>query len=96
MLATSPKSVTALEAYERAAADISQGLGKNIPDHLLDSHYAGAQTLGHGIGYKYPHAYENDYVKQQYLPDDIKDRIYYEYGSNKTEQAAKAYWDKIK
>ena len=96
MLATAPKSVTALEAYERAAEDIAHGLGKNIHDHLLDSHYQCAETLGHGIGYKYPHAYENDYVKQQYLPDDIKNKTYYEYGSNKTEQAAKAYWDKIK
>ena len=96
MLATSPKSVTALEAYDTAAADIAKGLGKNIPSHLLDSHYAGAEVLGHGQGYKYPHAYENDYIPQQYLPDDIKNKTYYTYGTNKTEQAAKAYWDKIK
>ncbi|MBR6534873.1 MAG: replication-associated recombination protein A [Clostridia bacterium] len=96
MLATSPKSVSALDAYEKAADDISKGLGKNIPSHLQDSHYSGAEAIGHGNGYKYPHAFENDYVFQQYLPNDIKDREYYVYGSNKTEQAAKAYWDKIK
>ncbi len=96
MLATAPKSVTALNAYETAAADVKSGLGKDIPAHLRDSHYSGAAVLGHGTEYKYPHAYENDYVPQQYLPDDLKNRTYYEYGTNKTEQAAKVYWDRIK
>ncbi len=96
MLATCPKSVTALNAYESAAADIKSGLGKNLPAHLRDSHYGGAAVLGHGTEYKYPHAYENSYVQQQYLPDDLVTRKYYEYGANKTEQSAKAYWDKIK
>lgn len=96
MLASSPKSVTALQAYEAAAQDIANGLGKSIPGHLQDSHYSGAQSIGRGNGYKYPHAYENDYVPQQYLPDDLVSRRYYEYGSNKNEQAAKSYWDKIK
>ncbi len=96
MLATAPKSVTALDAYESAMADIRSGKGKALPAHLRDSHYPGAAVLGHGTEYKYPHAYENDYVPQQYLPDDIADKTYYTYGTNKTEQAAKAYWDKIK
>ena len=47
-------------------------------------------------GYKYPHSYPNRWVKQQYLPDNLKNAVYYEYGDNKTEQAAKAYWDLIK
>ena len=87
MLATSPKSNTAYEAINAAAADISAGLGTEIPIHLRSPQFK---------GYKYPHAYPNRYVRQQYLPDDLKDRHYYEYGDNKTEQAAKAYWDKIK
>lgn len=96
MLATAPKSVTALAAYDAAEADIRDGKGKELPPYLRDSHYSGAAALGRGKGYLYPHGFENDWVDQQYLPDDIKDRKYYEYGQNKNEQTAKAYWDKIK
>ena len=87
MLAPSPKSNTAYAALDAAAADIAAGLGTEIPNHLKSPLFK---------GYKYPHDYPNRYVKQQYLPDDLKDRKYYEYGDNKTEQTAKAYWDKIK
>ncbi len=96
LLATSPKSNSAYEAYARAAADIASGKGQKVQEHLRDSHYSGAETLGHGEGYKYPHSYPMHYVKQQYLPDDLKDAHYYEYADNKTEQAAKAYAEKIK
>ena len=96
MLATSPKSVTALSAYDAAEADIREGKGKMIPAHLRDAHYSGAAALGRGVEYLYPHAFDNDWVAQQYLPDDIRDKRYYEYGANKNEQTAKAYWDKIK
>ncbi len=96
MLATAPKSVTALAAYDAAEADIRDGKGKEIPAHIRDAHYSGAAALGRGIEYLYPHAFDNDWVKQQYLPDDIRDKRYYEYGANKNEQTAKAYWDKIK
>ncbi|MBQ6908364.1 MAG: AAA family ATPase, partial [Clostridia bacterium] len=67
-----------------------------IPAHLQDSHYGGAEKLGHGKEYKYPHSYPNHYVKQQYLPDKIKNKKYYDYGDNKAERTAKEYWDKIK
>ena len=67
-----------------------------MPDILKDSHYSGSEKLGHGTGYKYAHMFPDHWVKQQYLPDKIKNDVYYEYGDNKTEQAAKAYWDKIK
>lgn len=87
MLATSPKSNTAYAAINAAAEDIKAGLGSEMPFHLRSPQFK---------GYKYPHDYPNRYVKQQYLPDDLKDRKYYEFGDNKTEQAAKAYWDKIK
>ncbi len=87
LLATAPKSNSAYEAMNEAMADIEAGKGRNVPPHLQSPLFK---------GYKYPHAYENHYVKQQYLPDDIKDRQYYVYGDNKTEAAAKAYADKIK
>lgn len=96
LVATSPKSATAIDAVDAAIADIRSGNVGNIPSNLQDSHYAGSAKLGHGTGYLYPHAYENDWVEQQYLPDELKDRRYYRFGENKTEQAAKAYWDKIK
>lgn len=87
MLATSPKSNSAYLALHAAQADIEAELGKEIPVHLRSPLYK---------GYKYPHDYENHYVKQQYLPEDIKNKKYYSYGDNKTERAAKEYWDKIK
>ena len=95
LLATAPKSNSANEAYGRAAADVQAGRGQKIPDHLRDAHYEGSQKLGHGIGYQYPHAFPDHYVKQQYLPDDLRDASYYEFGENKTEQAAKQYAEKI-
>jgi len=96
LVATAPKSNTGITAIDEAAADIRSGHTGDIPSDLKDSHYAGAAKLGHGEGYKYPHAYPGGWVKQQYLPDAIKDRKYYRPGNNKTEQAAKAYWDSIK
>ncbi len=96
LLATAPKSNSSSDAIWTAVADIEKKDVGEIPLHLKDSHYQGAAKLGRGIEYKYPHAYENHYIKQQYLPDLIKDTVYYEYGQNKTEQASKVYWDKIK
>ena len=87
MLATSPKSNSAYLALHAAQADIEAGLGKEIPMHLRSPLFK---------GYKYPHDYENHYVKQHYLPDDLKNKKYYTYGDNKTERAAKEYWEKIK
>lgn len=87
MLATSPKSNSAYLALHAAQADIEAELGKEIPSHLRSPLYK---------GYKYPHDYENHYVKQQYLPEDIKNKKYYSYGDNKTERAAREYWEKIK
>ena len=96
LLATAPKSNSAISAIDAAMADIETMDVGEIPAHLKDAHYSGAQKLGHGIDYKYPHIYENNYIKQQYLPDKIKNKQYYEYGNNKTEQTVKGYWDKIK
>ena len=96
LLATAPKSNSAICAIDAALNDISNTDTGDIPSHLKDAHYSGSEKLGRGLTYKYPHSYPDHYVKQQYLPDKIKDRKYYEYGDNKTEAAAKAYWAKIK
>ena len=88
LLATAPKSNTAHTAYEAAKAQYNRGKGQDIPAPLRPSNsYA---------GYKYPHDFPDSWVKQQYLPDDLVSSVFYKYGENKTEQAAKAYWDKIK
>ena len=68
--------------------DVENGNYSDVPQHLKDAHYGGAEKLGRGIEYKYPHSYPGNYVEQQYLPDAIKDRVYYNFGDNKTEQAA--------
>lgn len=96
MLATAPKSNSAINAIDAAMNDIATRDTGNIPAHLQDSHYSGAGKMGHGVGYKYPHMFPNHYVKQQYLPDEIKDNVYYEAGDNKIERTNKEYWDKVK
>ena len=96
LLATAPKSNSVVCAIDAAMADVQAGNIGEIPSHLKDSHYSGAEKLDHGKGYKYPHNFENHYIPQQYLPDRIKDKIYYEFGDNKNESAAKKYWQDIK
>lgn len=92
LLASSPKSNSAINAYANAAADLTAGKSGDIPAHLMDSHYSGAKKLGRGLTYQYPHAFPGNYVEQQYLPDELKDRRYYEPGENKTETTWKNYW----
>ncbi len=96
LLATAPKSNSGICAIDAAMADVRAGRSGDVPAHLKDAHYAGAQKLGHGLTYQYPHDYPNHWVEQQYLPDTLRDAQYYVYGSNKTEQRAKAYWDTVK
>lgn len=96
LMATAPKSNSAISAIDGAMGDLRRGKSGPIPPHLLDSHYGGSQKLGHGQGYQYPHSYPGHWVAQQYLPDRLRDAHYYEYGENRTEQAAKAYWERIK
>lgn len=86
ILATAPKSNTSYLAFHAASDDISKGLGQFVPKHLQSPNFE---------GYVYPHDYENDYVSQTYLPQDLVGKHYYEFGQNKTEQAAKAYHDFI-
>lgn len=96
LLATSPKSNTSYFGIDSALEDVRNGKSGDIPAHLKDTHYSGAKKMGRGMDYKYPHSYENNYVKQNYLPDEIKDAKYYQYGENKLEQATKKYWEGIK
>ena len=83
-------------AIDKALEYVKEGKGNKIPNHLLDTHYEGSKALGHGENYKYPHSYKNHYVKQQYLPDDIRKEIFYEYQENKVETTTKKYWEDIK
>ena len=94
-LATLPKSNTACVAIDAAIADVRAGRLGSIPRELQNVHADGA-GFEREQGYLYPHDFPNRWVKQQYLPDELKDRRYYQYGDNKTEQAAKRYWEEIK
>ncbi len=96
MIATAPKSNSAINAIDAAMNDLSNIDVGEIPSDLKDAHYGGATKLGHGKGYMYPHSFDNHYVHQQYLPDNIKDAKYYEFGDNKAEKAAELYWKQIK
>lgn len=96
MVCNAPKSNSAYNAINAATADINKGLIGDIPRQLQNMHYDGEDNQNKGQFYLYPHDYPNHYVKQQYLPDVVKDREYYKYGDNKNEQAFKAYWEKIK
>ncbi|PLR78040.1 recombinase RarA [Bacillus sp. V3-13] len=96
-LCLSPKSNSAYTALDAALADIRSGNSGEIPDHLKDAHYKGAKELGRGIGYLYPHDYENGWVKQQYLPDRIKHKEYYQpKKTGKFEQALAAVYEKLR
>ena len=96
LIATAPKSNSAVCAIDEAMSDLSKIDTGEIPKHLKDSHYGGAKEFGNGDGYKYAHDFPKHYVKQQYLPDNIKTSIYYNFGDNKTENASREYWKKIK
>ncbi|NJE74812.1 replication-associated recombination protein A [Pseudoflavonifractor sp. SW1122] len=95
LMATAPKSNSGHDAINAAMADVRAGKTGDFPRHLQNIHADGT-GFEREQGYLYPHDFPNHWVKQQYLPDALVGRVYYEYGPNKTEQAAKAYWDKIK
>ena len=95
LLATAPKSNSVVAAINAARADVRAGKSGNIPREMQNVHADGT-GFEREQGYKYPHNYPGHWVRQQYLPDSLKNAHYYEYGDNKTEQAAKAYWELIK
>ena len=96
LVANSPKSASGHDAIALAMADLEKGKYGPIPRQLKNMHYDGEDAKVKGQFYEYPHAYPNHWVKQQYMPDILKNTVYYTPGDNKNEQAAKEYWDKIK
>ena len=95
LMATSPKSNSAHIAMDRALSDVRRGKGGDFPRHLQNVH-ADSYTMEREQGYLYPHDFPHHWVRQQYLPDGLVGTVYYEYGPNKLEQAAKRYWQEIK
>lgn len=96
-LCLSPKSNSAITAIDNALADIRAGKAGEVPDHLRDAHYAGAEKLGHGVDYKYPHNYPNDWVAQDYLPDKLLGSHYYEAkATGKYEQVLKQQLERLR
>ena len=96
LLATAPKSNSAYKAIAAAMEDIKEGAAYEFPRQLQNVHCDGEGAAVKWQHYLYPHDYPNHWVKQQYLPDPIKDHVYYEYGDNKLENAAREYWSRIK
>lgn len=95
-VATAPKSNSAYEAINQAMQDVAKGRSGPVPRQLQNVHCDGEDNPVKGQFYKYAHAYPNHWVEQQYLPDAIKNTVYYEFGDNKNEQAAREYWNRIK
>ena len=95
-IASAPKSNSVISAIDQAMEAVRTEKTRPVPAHLKDTHYKGAEKLGHGAGYLYPHDFPNHWTQQQYLPDSLVGTVYYEYGPNKLEQAAKRYWQEIK
>ena len=96
LLATAPKSNSAYLATDAAIADIKKYGSPEFPRQLQNKHFDGEGAKVKGQHYLYPHDFPNHWVEQQYLPDVLKDKVYYEYGENKAEQSAKVYWEQIK
>jgi len=96
LLATAPKSNSAIMAVDMALSDVRKGEATGFPRALQNKHFDGDEAAEKGQHYLYPHDFPNHWVQQQYLPDNLAGRKYYEYGDNKTEQMSKAYWEKIK
>ena len=95
LLATAPKSNSVVMAIDEAISDVKAGRVGSVPRELQNVHADGT-GFEREQGYRYPHEYPGHWVQQQYLPDELRNRRYYEYGDNKTEQTAKKYWDSIK
>ena len=95
-LASAPKSNSVTVALEEAETAVKEGGNMPIPPHLRDAHYSSAKELGHGVDYKYPHLYENHYVKEQYLPYELKDMNFYRPGDLGYENKIKEHFKKIK
>lgn len=96
LVATAPKSISAYKAINAAMADVESGVTGDIPRQLQNKHFDGEDAAVKGQNYLYPHDYPMHYVNQQYLPDNLKNKRYYEFGDNKLEQKTREYWENIK
>ena len=96
LVATAPKSISAYKAINAAMADVESGVTGDIPRQLQNKHFDGEDAAIKGQNYLYPHDYPMHYVNQQYLPDNLKNKRYYEFGDNKLEQKTREYWENIK
>ena len=96
LVATAPKSNSGEAAIDKALADVESGNFGAVPRGLQNKHFDGEEAAVKGQNYLYPHSFKDHYVKQQYLPDVLKNKVYYEYGDNKTENTFKEYWKRIK
>ena len=96
LVSISPKSNSGHDAIAAAMADVEKGVATSVPRQLQNKHFDGEDADVKGQFYKYPHAFEGHYVEQQYLPDELKNKVYYNFGENKNEQSSKKYWDEIK
>lgn len=96
LVCTSPKSNSVYNAINSAMADVRAGKTGPVPRQLQNMHYDGEDNPNKGQFYKYPHEFEGHWVEQQYLPDNLKNTRYYDFGDNKMEQAAREYWSRIK
>lgn len=95
-VACAPKSNSSVEAIGAAMEAVKNEKTATIPSYLMDAHYKGAAKLGHGLGYKYAHVYKNHYVKQQYLPDELKDRVFYTLSDQGYEKDLKEHLQRLK
>lgn len=96
LVSISPKSNSAYLGINAAMQDVERGAASSVPRHLQNKHFDGEDAAVKGQFYQYPHDYPGHYVKQQYLPDEIKDRVYYRFGENKTEQSYRHYLEQLK
>jgi putative ATPase len=94
-LATAPKSNRTAMAIWNAREDVTKGVGSEVPTHLRDAHYQGAKVLGHGKGYEYPHDDPRGWVAQDYRPDDVADRTYYEPSRHGYEEEVRKRMDEL-
>jgi putative ATPase len=94
--ALAPKSNAVVKAIGAAVGDVRRGLIGQVPGHLRDGHYPGAAKLGHGDGYKYPHDFDHGLVRQDYAPEQVRDRRYYEPTTHGAEGPVAERWAKIR
>ena len=95
-IASAPKSNAACEAISKAMDVVAHTKTPPVPVHLQDAHYKSSGKLGHGVGYKYAHAYPHHYAAQQYLPDGLEHEVFYEPSDNGYEQTIRNYLDDVK